>query len=65
MHFRGVLASVGCSLPLVTSAAPADAASPIQLGKIQYNSPGSLRTASGTAIDYCAWTSNGSGYKYC
>lgn len=24
-----------------------------------------LRNASGTSMDYCAWTSVGSGYKYC
>lgn len=147
MLIRTVLASVGCSLLLVTSTVSADAAGPIQLGKINYNSPGSdyatnasvngeyviiknfgssarsmtgwtlrdaanhvykfgtftlgagksvtvrtgkgtstsatrywgagyhvwnnagdkayLRTASGAAIDYCAWTSNGPGYKSC
>jgi len=147
MLIRSALASVGCAALLVTSAVSAEAASPIQFGKIQYNSPGAdyatnasvngeyvviknlgttsrsltgwtvrdaanhvykfgtfslgagktvvlrtgkgpntagtrywgasyhiwnntgdkayLRNAAGTAMDYCAWTSNGLGYKAC
>lgn len=43
MLARAVLASVGCAVLLVTSGAPAQAASPVQLGRIQYNSPGTDR----------------------
>lgn len=80
---RTLLASVGCSLLLVTStvsADAADAAGPIQPGKFNDNSPASDNATnasvkgeyviiknfpSGAAIDYCAWTSNGPGDKYC
>ena len=37
---RAALASVGCAALLVTSGVSAEAASPIQFGRIQYNSPG-------------------------
>ena len=37
---RAVLASVGCAALLVTSGVSAEAASAIQFGRIQYNSPG-------------------------
>jgi Lamin Tail Domain len=147
MLFRSVLASVGCAALVLTSAVSAEAASPIQFGRIQYNSPGTdyatntsvngeyvviknlgttsrsltgwtvrdaqnhvykfgtftlaagksvvlrtgkgtntsvtrywglgwhvwnntgdkafLRNAAGSGMDYCAWTSNGLGYKSC
>ncbi|MEO8329942.1 MAG: lamin tail domain-containing protein [Candidatus Nanopelagicales bacterium] len=147
MLIRPILAALGCATLLATSALPAEAAGPIQFGRIQYNSPGAdyptntsvngdyvviknlgttarsltgwtvrdaanhvykfgtftlgagksvllrsgrgtnnsatrywglawhvwnnagdkayLRNASGTNLDYCAWTSNGAGYKYC
>ena len=144
---RSALASVGCAALLVTSGVSAEAAGPIQFGRIQYNSPGTdsttnasvngeyvviknlgttaraltgwtvrdaqnhvykfgtftlgagksvvlltgkgtntsvtrywllgwhvwnntgdkayLRTSTGAVMDYCAWTANGLGYKYC
>jgi Lamin Tail Domain len=147
MHARAVLATLGCAALVTIVAVPAEATSPIQFGRIQYNSPGTdtranasvngeyvvirnlgktaksltgwtvrdaashvykfgtftlgagksvalhtgkgtntastrywglgwhvwnntgdkayLRNASGTGMDYCAWTSNGAGYKYC
>jgi len=147
MFVRSVLASVGCAVLVATTATTAEAASPIQFGRIYYNAPGTdratnlsvngeyvviknlgntarsltgwtvrdaanhvykfgtftlgagktvvlrtgkgtntsttrywglgyhvwnntgdkayLRTAYGTSIDYCAWSSNGLGYKYC
>ena len=40
---RAVLASVGCAALLVASGVPAEAASPIQFGRIYYNSPGTDR----------------------
>jgi len=147
MLVRALLAAAGCATVALTGAAPADAASAIQFGKIQYNSPGTdratntsvngeyvtikntgrtaqsltgwtvrdaqshvykfgtftlgagrsvvvhtgkgtnssttrywgqgyhvwnntgdkayLRTAAGTGMDYCAWSSSGPGYKIC
>lgn len=147
MLVRAVLASVGCLVLLGTSGVSAEAASPLQFGRIQYNSPGAdsatnlsvngeyvvirnlgttarsltgwtvrdaqshvykfgsftlgagktvvlrsgtglntrttrywgtgyhiwnntgdkalLRNAAGTAMDSCAWSSNGIGYKSC
>ena len=44
MVVRAVLASVGCAALLVTSAVSAQAATPIQLGRVQYNSPGADRS---------------------
>jgi hypothetical protein len=148
MITRALLAAAGCAAAAtLTAAVPAQAASPIQFGKIQYDSPGTdsatntsvsgeyvliknsgttsrsltgwsvrdaanhvykfgtftlgagktvvlrtgkgtststtrywgmgyhvwnntgdkayLRTSSGTTVDYCAWTSKGTGYKNC
>jgi opacity protein-like surface antigen len=147
MLVRSFAAAVGCAALVMTSALSAQATSPIQFGRIQYNSPGTdtatnlsvngeyvvlknlgttarsltgwtvrdaqshaykfgtftlgagktvvlrtgkgtntsttrywglgyqvwnntgdkavLRNAAGTAMDSCAWTSNGSGYKFC
>ena len=147
MLIRTVFAAVGCAALVAVTAAPAEAASAIQFGRIQYNSPGTdrntnlsvngeyvviknlgytarsltgwtvrdaqnhvykfgtftlgarksvvlrtgkgtntsstrywglgwhvwnntgdkayLRTAAGTGMDYCAWTSSGAGYKIC
>ena len=43
MHVRAILAAAGCAALVTVTALPAEAASPIQLGKIQYNSPGTDR----------------------
>lgn len=43
MHVRAVLAAVGCAALVTITALPAEAASPIQFGRIQYNSPGTDR----------------------
>ena len=45
MLARSVLAAVGCAALVTIGAVPAEAASPIQFGKIQYNSPGADRAA--------------------
>ena len=147
MFTRALFVAASCAAVVTVAAAPAEAASPIQFGKIQYNSPGTdyatntsvngeyvvlrntgstsrsltgwtlrdaanhvykfgtltlgagntvvirtgkgtnssttrywgmgyhvwnnsgdkayLRNSVGTAMDYCAWTSNGAGYKSC
>ena len=147
MLARTVFAAVGCAALVAVSGAPAEAASAIQFGRIQYNSPGTdratnvsvngeyvviknlgrtarsltgwtvrdaqnhvfkfgtftlgagksvvlrsgkgtntsttrywgagyhiwnntgdkayLRTAAGTGMDYCVWTTSGAGYKIC
>jgi hypothetical protein len=41
MLARPVLAAVGCAVAVATTAVPAEAASTVQLGKIQYDAPGS------------------------
>jgi len=43
MIVRSVLAAVGCAVLVATTAMTAEAASPIQFGRIQYNSPGTDR----------------------
>jgi hypothetical protein len=50
MLVRPVLAAVGCAALVMTSALSAQAASPIQLGRIQYNSPGT-DTASNLSVN--------------
>jgi hypothetical protein len=147
MLARAVFAAAGCAALVATCAVPAEAAGPIQFGRIQYNSPGTdratnvsvngeyviirnlgttarsltgwtvhdaqthgykfgtfalgahksvvlrtgkgrntsttrywgsgyhvwnntgdkatLRNAAGAAMDFCAWASNGAGYKIC
>ena len=44
MLIRTVFAAVGCAALVAVTAAPAEAASPIQFGRIQYDSPGTDRT---------------------
>jgi len=43
MFVRSALASVGCAVLVATTAMTAEAASPIQFGRIYYNSPGTDR----------------------
>jgi len=43
MFVRSVLAAVGCAVLVATTAMTAEAASPIQFGRIYYNSPGTDR----------------------
>lgn len=43
MLVRAVLAAVGCAALVATTAVSAEATSPIQFGRIQYNSPGTDR----------------------
>lgn len=43
MFIRSVLASVGCAALVAATAVSAEAASPVQFGKIYYNSPGTDR----------------------
>jgi hypothetical protein len=43
MFVRTLFAAVGCAAMVAVSAVPAEAASPIQFGRIQYNSPGTDR----------------------
>jgi Lamin Tail Domain len=43
MLIRTVFAAVGCAVLVAVTAVPAEAASPIQFGRIQYDSPGTDR----------------------
>jgi hypothetical protein len=70
MLARPVLAAVGCAVAVAITAVPAEAASTVQLGKIQYDAPGSdtsknasvngeyvvIRNAGTTARSLKGWT---------
>ena len=44
MLIRTIFAAVGCAVLVATTAVSAEATSPIQFGRIQYNSPGTDRS---------------------
>ena len=56
MLARPVLAAVGCAVAVAVTALPADAAGAVQLGKIQYDAPGSDASKNASVTSSTSWS---------